>query len=304
MKRKNGKEEVRRFAAGDLVSDGQFTGLVVGGFIDPADGVGMYTVMVVDGGMIPMRSYEIKAGISREETARALDLRGIDPLNSERSLMAYSGVSPCIKREQITDAGDARAYLLHLSDLVQRNAAPNSRVFKAFAVYEEQRERDEEPTWACGNACFEAWNALDQAEQQRILNGWRPQKVIPTVRGVVEELERTVGAEGAERVLFVDAFDSRIGIMPETILDRGLASPVRLTIREGTAKVDAVAMVTAALRQLEAHFDELIDLVDGSFRDYPMASGSPRAEKKPLTSISPAPKLGSKSGKKKTKTAV
>lgn len=175
----------RRFGVGDLISDGETTGLVVGGFIDPADGAGTYTVIEPDGTLLSLTTKQVRCGIALADAARAVDLQGRNPLAPETSLEAMTAAANCTAMAvasaatsisaTLAEGGaewDSLNFLSSLSLAVKANAPEKSRVAKAFAEYERQWDQRGKPSWGAMNLAFEAWKSLGDEEQTRILNGW------------------------------------------------------------------------------------------------------------------------------------
>lgn len=298
-----------RYAVGDLISDGEETGLVIGGTYDPADGKGVYLMMAADKTLVPLNFHEVKAGVSRQhDTPGLVDLDGRNPIAAPRPQPASTRAVFNAGAAQADSRIDVLNYLGTLWPLVQKNAKPGSRIARAFAAFDAGWDTPDGPTWGAAHAALAAWYGLPLAERRRIMNGWNPSAPMPSVRGVMDDVIGSIGDESACRALTFGFTSDALLFGPENVLTHGMTDRVTVAIHEGTTKADAVARLREILVAVESQWEAAIALPDRGHLSLPLPASFPRsvprkAEKKPHSVKPISRKLGGKERKAKTEAA-
>ena len=148
----------------------------------------------------------------------------------------------------------------------------------------------------------QAWRGLDDAGRRKILNGWRP-KEPTTVRAVMAEINAGLKGETAGRVLAINCTDDAVYMQPEMELTHGLRDSVRITILEGTSKLQAALELTAMLDALVSDWQKGIDVDDDECHIVPRSVPQLKQGKIRKPKSSTLPTLQAKSGKRKAAAA-
>lgn len=287
------------FSKGDIVSDGDTSGVVVA--VATAEATGTTGYLFVDGtGQVQMQThYGLSGGVRMGRGPAIRDDEGRDllaGLYGQRSPAAPSEAGPVLDANH-----DAVNYLDHLAGSVRANGRRGSAVVKAFGAIDASFKREDGPTLGELQRASQAWRELSEEEQRHILNGWRPVAEMPSVRNVLTEALRTAGGETAGRVLTFNFNERETFASPETVFTHGILDAVTVMIRAGATREEAIADLRTALAAVRSQWEKLIDLDDGKSLTVPRVEEVPdaaRAEKKPRTASPDSRKPGRRESRK------
>lgn len=144
---------------------------------------------------------------------------------------------------------------------IEKNARPGTPLSLAVDEYRRGQEREDGPTMGETAAMMRAWLATPAEERSCILNGWRSRDEMPTPAEALAWLEDVP----VLAALHVETGGEKVSLMPDYIADCGSLAPVRISILEGTSKVDALEALRQAIAVLDGHFDEAVRLGDHDF---------------------------------------
>jgi len=178
-----------------------------------------------------------------------------------------------MQEKRFLSDNDMADFLCHVRQFVEVNCPPRSAIVKAFKVFSDTMEANNGPTWGGINTAYTAWLNTPAAEQQRILNGWRPAGV-PVLADLVRDV--TENLEGVSRVLTLDPGPGEIVFSTENVFDHGNVDPTRIHLAEGLTKEQAIAVLKLALAAVEAKWDEAVNLADDKYLVFTQGAAAAR----------------------------
>ena len=271
--RNNGPKQI--FRVGDMVDEGENSGLVVAAATSEFSGETAYIFVSGDGHLNLQYHHSLKGGVAVGDGRTVRDSAGRDLLAGLRS--ACRAETTIGDDQSAGEADDMLNYAEFLADFVRSNGRPGLTVVKAFAALDAQFSREAGPTRETVRAAFDAWRDVEPEEQQRILNGWRGPAETPCVGKVIADTLRTAKGETAGRALTFNFGRSQIYAAPEIVLTHGIIDTVTLTIREGTTREETIAALQSALAAVRSQWEKLIDLEDRKSMTLPSVAAAPIA---------------------------
>jgi hypothetical protein len=286
------------FNVGDIIDEGDDGGVIVAGAVVPETGQAGYLFLGHNGLNFQYHN-AVKSGIRLSRRGAVLDLEGRDFLAGPQTVRSPKAVMEA--GPMADERNEMLGYLEHLMDLVGVNGRPGTAVARAFAALHDSFNREDGPTWGEVHAAMQTWQGLDASEKCRVLNGWRPDAKVASVREVIEKTLREATGESAARVLTLNFHRRGVFVGPEVALTHGLTDHVTVTIREGTSREEAIAELRAALAAVRSQWEKMIDLEDGKFLTVPRVEEVPaaaRAEKQPRSLSADSRKPGRRESRK------
>ena len=257
------KDLAERFRIGDFVEDGDSSGLVVAGVTVPTTGETYYIFVGADGHLNGQYHNGLISGTHLDQPVEVHDLAGGRLLTTLQAKPAPDTTAR--EKAAAQDRRDVLNYLERLAQRIRVNGRKGSSIVKAFRAFDIEYQGQPETKWSVVQLALGAWRQLDLEEQRRILNGWRPNAVIPAVAKAFDRTIARPAQETADRVLTLEFTERNAIATAETLLTHGLMNDVTITIREGTTRQEAIASLRTALAAMETRWNDMIDLADREF---------------------------------------